>query len=313
MRQASNSPLTLYPFSIRKRPSVRALPRAFDWAVGLLLTPFRFRQRVFPGYSGAVLDMPYPPRSWFRSRLGEGSVRRLFTSTFVLMTVISALLPQPAARASDSVGWNSGALERAVKAHIMETSCWKDAEIEVRSTANLSGAELPPGDLSFRVVAKNPPANYGSLLLPVEASMEGRTIRTFWITADVMIRARVAQAANRLPFGRTIAAGDVREAVVEIKDPRAQYLRSSAEAAGMIMRRTLSSGDPLTRECITRPFLVRTGQTVRLKLKYGSVSLAALARAEQSGRLGQVIRIRNMDFSRPVRAEVTGPGEVTIE
>src|SRR5512143_3363951 len=91
MRQASNSPLTQHPFSSKLWSSVRTLPRTLDRADDLLLTPFHFHQKVLPGIPGLILDMPYPLRCWFRSRLGEGSVRRL--SAITLAILMLAVLP----------------------------------------------------------------------------------------------------------------------------------------------------------------------------------------------------------------------------
>jgi len=71
--------------------------------------------------------------------------------------------------------------------------------------------------------------------------------------------------------------------------------------------------EAITREVLTSPYLVRSGDTVRLRFEQSGVSLATLVRAEQSGKLGQVIRVRNLDFMRSVKAQVVGPGEVKAQ
>ncbi len=312
MRKVSDSPLTLDHFSTNKRSSVRALPRALGRTDGLLLTPFPFRQTVDPGSPGRLLDLPYPPRSRFCSRLGEGSVRRLSAFALSLVTLFGIVL-WPCPVCGEALSVDSGALARAVKTHISEMTAWREGEIEIRSITTLTRVVLPPGDLTFHVSQTVPPANFHSLMLPIEASLEDKMVSSFWIKAEVAIRARVLRATRRLPFGHTVGPGDVAEGLVEIADPRAHYLRSRSEAVGNLLRRTVTPGDPLTRECITPPFLIRSGETVKIRMRHGSIALAALARAEQNGKLGQVIRVRNLEFSRPVKAEVTGPGEVTIE
>ncbi len=312
MRQASNSPLTLDPYSTKKGLSVQALPRALGWTDGLLLTPFLFRRRSGSDLFRRLPDLPYPPRSRFRSRLGEGSVRCLSAIGLSLVPLFGILLSLRSASA-ESVSTDSLALVHAIRSHVSEMSGWQEREIEVLSVVNLNGVVLPPGDLSFHVSQKTPLASCRSLMLPIEASLQGKAVATFWVKADVTVRARVLQAAHRLPFGSTVAPGDVTEGLTDITDLRVQYLRSPEEAAGGILRRTLATGEPLTRNSVTAPFVVRSGEIIKILFKHGAVSLAALARAEQNGRLGQVIRVRNLDFSRPVKAEVTGPGEVTIE
>lgn len=58
--------------------------------------------------------------------------------------------------------------------------------------------------------------------------------------------------------------------------------------------------------------MVRRGDTVRLVAVRDSVSLTVLARALQDGKLGEQIRVQNLDFNRPVTAQVTGEREVRV-
>ena len=52
---------------------------------------------------------------------------------------------------------------------------------------------------------------------------------------------------------------------------------------------------------------------VRLRAGASGVAISALAKAEQSGRLGERIRVRSIDFMKPLRARVVGAGEVQID
>ena len=49
---------------------------------------------------------------------------------------------------------------------------------------------------------------------------------------------------------------------------------------------------PLTSEAFSDPFLVHHGETVQLRLERNGILLTSSARAEQDGRLGQVIVVR---------------------
>jgi flagella basal body P-ring formation protein FlgA len=200
-----------------------------------------------------------------------------------------------------------------LKAHLLETTSWKESEIEIRSIDNLEGVELPWGDLELAIPKESSLSGSRSALIPVEVTLTGKHYRTLWLSVNLRIRAYVLQAARKIPYGKTITPEDVRQAVLEISDARVACLRVPGDAVGLVARRTLSPGDPLTRESLTNPFLIRSGETVRLRLERKGIHIAALARAEQDGKLGQVIRIRNLDFSRPLKAQVVGRGEVEIE
>jgi len=313
MKRASNTLLTLHPFCSEAMPTVQAKPREFGLMVGCPLTPFHNHQEGFSGLSRTLLDMSSLPRSSNRPRLGEGSVRSSLEGFLLLLILISMFAFARASRAAETDTAHPDALAQVVRSHIAAVTPWKESEIQVRSIGSFTAAELPPGEISFRISAAGPLSTYRNALLPVEILQGGKQVRTVWIAADIAIRATVVQAATRLQFGSTISAGDVKEALTEISDARAQYLRSCSDAIGKVLRRTLSPGDPLTRDYVSNPLLVHSGETVRVRLERGPIVLSATARAEQDGKLGELIRIRNLEFLRPLKATVIGRGEVKIE
>ncbi len=311
MKRASNTLLTLHPFSSDAIPAVPSKPREFGGTAGCPLTPFHNRQAGSAGNSRALLDLSCLPRSTYRSRSGEGSVRSSLEGLLRLLIMVSMFAALRPAFAAGIESAEPDALLRAIRSHVAQVTPWRESEIDIRSIGNFAAAEL--GECSFRISGDEPLATYRNALIPVGIFQAGRLERTVWITADIVIRATVVQAAARLQYGSTIAPGDVREVSIEIPDARLRYFRTCSEAVGKVMRRTLSPGDPLTRESVTDPLMIRNGETVRIRLERGLIALSTLARAEQDGRLGDVIRIRNLDFSRQLKATVVGRGEVRIE
>jgi flagella basal body P-ring formation protein FlgA len=311
--RASNTLLTLHPFCSEAMPTVQAKPREFGLTVGCPLTPFHNHQAGYSGLSRTLLDMSSLPRISSRSRLGEGSVRSSLEGFLLLLILISAFAFAASAQAAEADTGRPEALVQLVRSHIAAVTPWKETEIQVRSIGSFPAAELPSGEVSFRISATGPLSTYRNALLPVEILQGGKQVRMVWIAADIAIRANVVQAATRLAFGSTISEGDVKETLTEISDARAQYLRSCSEAIGKVLRRTLSPGDPLTRDYVSNPLLVHTGETVRVRMERGPIALSATARAEQNGKLGELITIRSLEFSRSLKATVVARGEVRIE
>lgn len=199
-----------------------------------------------------------------------------------------------------------------LKAHLAAVSSWREDEIEVRSIDNLKAMELPLGDIRMRVVSRGKPSDYRKMLVLVEAVLDGKPLRTFWVKADVRVHAQVAQVARPVPYGRALQADDLHQILCEIEDPRADYIRDCAEAIGMTAKRALAPGDLLNRSWLAEVRLVRNGEMVRLLAQNGSVSISVLARALQDGRLGDRIKVRNVDSDRALTAVVIGRGEVRL-
>jgi flagellar basal body P-ring formation protein FlgA len=202
---------------------------------------------------------------------------------------------------------------QVLKSHIASVTAWEPDEIEVRSIRNLKDVLVPEGNTALRFILKSPPSSFRNLLLPLEVSVDGRSARTVYITADVRINAAVMQAARMLPFGTALTGDDIRQARIEITDPRAAYVRKAEAATGKILRRSIKIGELITEDALSDPLVVRSGDTVRLRLEQQNIRLVILARAEQDGRVGQSIRVRNLEFARVMKALVVGPGEVLIQ
>ncbi len=199
-----------------------------------------------------------------------------------------------------------------LKSHLALVTQWRQDEIEIHSIDNLKAIELPEGDVQLRVVSRGAPSNFRSMLLSVEAILDRKPLRTFWVKADVHVRAQVAQVAKPVAFHSVLKADDLREKVCDIEDPRTEYFRTSAEAIGKVSRRALAPGDLLSRNGVEDAGLVRSGETVRLTVESGSLRMTVLARALQNGKLGDPIKVRNMDSDRVISAVVTGRGEVRV-
>jgi flagella basal body P-ring formation protein FlgA len=203
-------------------------------------------------------------------------------------------------------------LAAILKTHLASVSPWREEEIEIRAIDNLQGILLPQGDVQLRVAGRGMPANLQSALMSVEATLEGKVLRAYWVKADVRVRARVVQVAKPVPYGVALRAEDLREAVCEIEDARADYVRNSGEAVGMTVKRALGPGDLLNRNWLNENRLVRNGETVRCLGQNGGIRVTTLARALQNGKLGDRIRVRNIDSDRTITAVVTGQGEVRV-
>jgi flagellar basal body P-ring formation protein FlgA len=200
-----------------------------------------------------------------------------------------------------------------LKSHFSESTSWKEPEIEVRAIGNLKGIEIPPFGADLRLSSSAAIIGQKRILAPIEVLQDGKNLRNFWVSAEVYVHADVVTAARRIIPGKIITAEDIEKKNAEITNLRAAYAGRPEDVIGKISRSNFSPGDPLTRDSFSDPYLVRNGETVRLRLERDGVVLTSLAKAEQDGRLGQIIRVRNIDFSTVLRAQVTGRAEVKMQ
>jgi len=61
------------------------------------------------------------------------------------------------------------------------------------------------------------------------------------------------------------------------------------------------------------PVLVKPGQKVKIGITFGEMRATAVGQSLEEGRIGQMIRVRNVDSNKVLMARVSGPGTVDLE
>ncbi len=206
----------------------------------------------------------------------------------------------------------AGEIIPVLKAYVTENFPWREQEIEIHTLGNLEKIEVPTGSFDLRISDKSPVFGREKLLVSFDAFRNGNSLTSFWLTAGIRVNASILVAAKRIPHGKKIDTNDVVLELTEIKDLDAVYLRDRGEAIGQVAKRRFSPGDPITGGALVQPFLVKSGDTVSLRLERNGLVFTSLARAEQDGRLGQIIRVRNLEFSSVLEARVTGRSQVEM-
>jgi flagella basal body P-ring formation protein FlgA len=200
----------------------------------------------------------------------------------------------------------------AIQASILEslhTLAITDADIEI---IEYSKFRVPFGKLSFPIEAL--PA-YVSHDTAIWNGFVEHEHRRYPVWARVHITApqiRVVVVTN-IRAGQRVEAGDVRLEAGRIFPTRTAALKSLSDCVGMLARRYLSTGAPVTAADLMEPYDVDRGETVRVEVQSGGAVLTLDAEAEDSGRRGQSINLRNSTSGKIFRAKITGRGRALLD
>ncbi len=115
-----------------------------------------------------------------------------------------------------------------------------------------------------------------------------------------------------LAAGTIIGTSDVAVVTRELDGALLQPLPQLADVIGASALRALERDEVLTaRAARVRP-AVRSGDRVVVRARVGRVEVVGAGTAQQSGGVGDVIRLVNVDSRRALRARVIGKGEVEV-
>ncbi|MEF7615605.1 flagellar basal body P-ring formation chaperone FlgA [Aquincola sp. MAHUQ-54] len=123
------------------------------------------------------------------------------------------------------------------------------------------------------------------------------------LSADVVV------AATSVPSGKPLAAADLtldRRDVSSLADP----LSDIDEASGQAPLRPLRAGQVLQKRLLTAPVLVKRGDSVLIDARRGPVQVTASGEALEPGKRDEVVRVRNVNTGKVIRARIVDAGVV---
>jgi flagellar basal body P-ring formation protein FlgA len=149
-----------------------------------------------------------------------------------------------------------------------------------------------------------------SFELPPGASAGARRA-TQRYTGSIVETAEAAVLVRAMARGEIVKAGDVateRRPKAELgPDPVA-----SDAAVGLAARRGLRAGQPLRSTDLMKPEVVQRNEPVTLVYEMPGMMLTIRGKATESGAVGDLVNVVNMQSKRTVQGTVTGPGRVTV-
>ncbi|MFB9240284.1 flagellar basal body P-ring formation protein FlgA [Massilia antarctica] len=207
----------------------------------------------------------------------------------------------------------SEALQRAASEALQQHlgAAWAGAEL--RLAGPVADVTLPLGEpvLSTRIV--DPAHARARQAVYVDVTVAGKLVRSVLVPFALKL-SRVAYVARRdLAAGTVLSANDVeqqREDVSEVVDSMlpVPQLTPSARTVKAVAR-----GQILLRSHLAQQGLVYRGDTVKLVLAEGGVSIETRAVAQQDGGMGQLVRVKPESSMEAISARVVGAGLVQAE
>lgn len=89
-------------------------------------------------------------------------------------------------------------------------------------------------------------------------------------------------------------------------------IRAPGDVIGKVARRTLVAGKPIPLIFIRDAEVIKQGKPVRIVFTEGPLTISSMAVALQSGGIGDMLSLRNVDSGAVIKGVVQGDGSVRI-
>ena len=171
--------------------------------------------------------------------------------------------------------------------------------------------QLPAGRISHQVVPAKP-GTIGSRRMTLMTRVNGRIISNQSVRVELEALAEVAVISGTLRRGAILDRDDVELRYQDITRLKAPIF-SVEDVIGKRLKRSVRLGEPLQRNQIEFPPVIKRGERVVIQARSQGLMLTAAGEAKQDGRTGEAIRVMNSNSRKEVLCQVVAPGLVKVE
>jgi flagella basal body P-ring formation protein FlgA len=185
------------------------------------------------------------------------------------------------------------------------------AEIRFKELRLPAPFMVPAGKLTCEVTPSDPrilPSRRFNLILRVD----GQVVENLAVSGTLEALAEVAVTTGNLQRGALIGAEDIQLAERDLNLLRSPCF-DGGELVGKRLKRALRTGDAFELASVVFPPLVKRGAMVTMTARRGALTVTTRGLAQQDGRKGDMIRVRNIAANKDILCRIAGPESVIVE
>ena len=198
------------------------------------------------------------------------------------------------------------------KQAVMKQTAGYAGETVISLTAPPIDLLAPVGNLDYTVHIPGGVRFTGSFAANVTVAVEGRQFTTVPVKLEAKLYQQVVVAIRPIAAHEMIGAEDLRIERLDVSRLTG-YMTDIEKAAGMVSRRPIALGTPITGSMVAKPVLIKRGSVVTLIARVGGAEASVTAQALQDGVQDQMIRVKNMNSQKIVAAQVIDDSTVLVK
>jgi len=196
--------------------------------------------------------------------------------------------------------------------HVMlQQGPWQMEQIEV-TVRSFAPVSLPTGSVTVRVLQPRKGIAAGVQSFQLGFVVGGRQVKTVWAQAEVQIFDEVMVTSKPLAYLEAITPENVRRARREVSTLFTRPFTKIEDVAARQAARAIPVNQILTPTMVQLPQVVRSGSPVTLVYENARVRAEAAGQAVEGGKVGDVIRVKNISSGQILEGQVVNSHEVII-
>jgi flagella basal body P-ring formation protein FlgA len=244
-----------------------------------------------------------------RSLINDPMTKLYNILRFGLLVLLLGFAPPARANGTQLVAKES--VEMAIRRHTLQYGPWKADNLELRLLP-FQPVALPAGAVSYRVLQPTVFGAGGVQNFFIAADIAGKEEAKFWVKAEIRVFAQVIVAAVPLARQELINAKDLRLERREIIARASRPFTGVDDVVGKQPTRNIEANEIITHNSLERPIAMKRGSPVTLLFDSGSLHVETAGVAEEVGKIGDLIQVKNPSSGKVLRGVVLDSRNVRL-
>lgn len=133
-----------------------------------------------------------------------------------------------------------------------------------------------------------------------------------YLSAEIALFIKVVVAKTDLPRRTQLSSSLLSLQEMDLNKVRGDYFTSLDEATGHLTKNRVRAGEILTSNNLVVSAAVNKGEQVAIIATNGKISVRMQGEALENGKIGEQIRVKNLQSGRTIRAVVVARGRVKV-
>ena len=202
-------------------------------------------------------------------------------------------------------------IEPAIRRHTLQYGPWKADNVELR-VLPFPALTIPSGPVHYRVLQPGTVSSAGMHNFYIAAEIAGKEEARLWVKTEIRIFEQVVVAAAPLARHELIGAKDLSLERREILARGNRPFTRIEDVIGKQSTRAIEANEIFTSSSVDRPTLMKRGSAITLVFETGSLRVETAGVAEEGGKIGDLIHVKNPSSGKILRGVVLDRRQVRL-
>ena len=203
-------------------------------------------------------------------------------------------------------------MEMMVRDHFLAASPSDEAQVNIKAVRIKDDILLPRGSISHEIVRSHQSAPSRMLPVAIVFKVDGRRERKVPVLVNLEVLQPVVVTRRPIPRLKIITPEDVTLRQVNVVGRGERLIRSVEEVVGKRARRAISMHAELHPGLVEWPPVVSKGDRVTIVAESGHLRITTMGEIKTTGKVGQQVRVLNLDSQKIVMAQVVDSHTVRV-